>query len=677
MPYYVRTPIHNTIPGPNETATSSPPPPPEEDDEGLYVSGYDVIICGTNLVHAILASALSLAGKTVLHCDGSDTYGAGDATYPLKGLMEWVECKTKGQNSVIEDDVEKVEGGTTLKLHPLGRLGSLHIHDRSRVMDEDTLDVGTSVITSYGKGIIKSRSNDQAVVSLTSWKLANDIHPTLFIPLEQSQTETPKIQSTHHYDVHRTLSESRSFALDLTPYLLLGSSPSISRIISSGVADYLCFKSLLSLRIMKKDAKTKTTRCQLVPCSKGDVFQTTLLNPMEKRKLMKLLRAAGDYGAVRAEEVETVERLNETKLSTGRSLSRPQNKSVGGLDLEKFEKEEEGGEMRFDEYLTAEYKLSDALKVIVIHALAMVEEGCGVREGMMGLYRHLESLGKFGGTAFLCPMYGSGELTQAFCRCSAVNGGVYLLRRTPLQINTSDSTLLIGPDPDPTFGSNEVKSIPYRNIVTSEDAIVNKKNNQKKRILRRISVIRNNPKETEEERYFVTLPPQTVRNDHPIQCLVLDQSTSVAARGYAVVQLSMVVDEADPAKVDHEILREALLSLLACQERDCDEIHFITFSVGSPSDDVLDTDEETNVYISKRPKLSLTVDAAFDQAEAIFKKICPDEEFLLMSQERKKQRMAQMGNEENDEEKEVLESALSMIDAGKVDNAVETEGGNP
>jgi RAB protein geranylgeranyltransferase component A len=39
------------------------------------------------------------------------------------------------------------------------------------------------------------------------------------------------------------------------------------------------------------------------------------------------------------------------------------------------------------------------------------------------------SLGRFGNTPFLWPMYGSGELPQAFCRLCAVFGGVYYLDR--------------------------------------------------------------------------------------------------------------------------------------------------------------------------------------------------------------------------------------------------------
>ncbi|CAN0435773.1 unnamed protein product, partial [Discosporangium mesarthrocarpum] len=43
--------------------------------------------------------------------------------------------------------------------------------------------------------------------------------------------------------------------------------------------------------------------------------------------------------------------------------------------------------------------------------------------------RHLSALGRFGSTAFITPMFGVGELPQAFCRMAAVHGAVYVLRR--------------------------------------------------------------------------------------------------------------------------------------------------------------------------------------------------------------------------------------------------------
>jgi GDP dissociation inhibitor len=50
-------------------------------------------------------------------------------------------------------------------------------------------------------------------------------------------------------------------------------------------------------------------------------------------------------------------------------------------------------------------------------------------EGVTRTKRFLNSLGRYGNTPFLWPMYGSGEIPQCFCRLCAVFGGVYHLKR--------------------------------------------------------------------------------------------------------------------------------------------------------------------------------------------------------------------------------------------------------
>ena len=50
---------------------------------------------------------------------------------------------------------------------------------------------------------------------------------------------------------------------------------------------------------------------------------------------------------------------------------------------------------------------------------------------------HLTTLGRFGNTAFLTPLWGAGEMPQAFCRLAAVNSGIYLLRKTPVEMHVA------------------------------------------------------------------------------------------------------------------------------------------------------------------------------------------------------------------------------------------------
>jgi len=49
------------------------------------------------------------------------------------------------------------------------------------------------------------------------------------------------------------------------------------------------------------------------------------------------------------------------------------------------------------------------------------------KDSLEEIRRYLESLGRFGNAAYLYPVYGISELSQAFCRMCAVFGGVYML----------------------------------------------------------------------------------------------------------------------------------------------------------------------------------------------------------------------------------------------------------
>jgi len=59
--------IHTKNSSPNKNNDNDDATTTKEDE-------YDVIICGTDLIQSILSSALSRAGKKVLHCDGKYFY---------------------------------------------------------------------------------------------------------------------------------------------------------------------------------------------------------------------------------------------------------------------------------------------------------------------------------------------------------------------------------------------------------------------------------------------------------------------------------------------------------------------------------------------------------------------------------------------------------------------------
>ena len=63
--------------------------------------------------------------------------------------------------------------------------------------------------------------------------------------------------------------------------------------------------------------------------------------------------------------------------------------------------------------------------------MAMTSEtGSSTIDGLKATKNFLHSLGRYGNTPFLFPLYGQGELPQCFCRMCAVFGGIYCLRHS-------------------------------------------------------------------------------------------------------------------------------------------------------------------------------------------------------------------------------------------------------
>ena len=72
-------------------------------------------------------------------------------------------------------------------------------------------------------------------------------------------------------------------------------------------------------------------------------------------------------------------------------------------------------EKPFSEFLRSR-RLTDNLTHHVTHAIAMVTPETPTLEALRSTQKFLRSLGRYGNTPFLWPMYGSGEIPQCFCR---------------------------------------------------------------------------------------------------------------------------------------------------------------------------------------------------------------------------------------------------------------------
>ncbi|KAK8717631.1 hypothetical protein V6N13_044892 [Hibiscus sabdariffa] len=194
---------------------------------------------------------------------------------------------------------------------------------------------------------------------------------------------------------------SRKFILDVAgPRVFFCADKSIELILNTGANQYMEFKSIDATFV--GDSKGNLLN---VPDSRAAIFKDKSLGLMEKNLLMRFF-----------------------KLVQGH-LADEQDVKISDEDLQS----------PFVDFLN-KMGLPPKIKSFILYAIAMADydqEDTGVcgdllktKDGIDQLALYNASIGRFQNAsgALLYPIYGQGELSQAFCRRAAVKGCVYVLR---------------------------------------------------------------------------------------------------------------------------------------------------------------------------------------------------------------------------------------------------------
>jgi len=517
---------------------------------------------------------------------------------------------------------------------------------------------------------------------------------------------------------------------DLSFMTIFANGPAVHTLLESNVAEYLEFKSVEG--ILWWDSATGAL--VPVPCAKNHVFTSRLVaSPMEKRKLMKVLSLFMDYGTTTAtaftstqeeqsdddpmnesthdyhpkhdkddEDNEVlVQSLNERHLNQGRSLARPQNKAVATIELDRLRAFLElHPNIPFEDYLSKQHGLSPKLTQIIRFALALDTNTTassvdhviaspstslpshGLAQNISNLTQHLQSLGRYGSTALLTPVYGSGELSQAFCRSAAVFGATYLLRRRPCGINVlakedeADgnrqpllTVVLEGEEVqrdehDSTSPALPSQSLSYKKIACSHVVVprtalappdsTRNISSRQKRIVRRMSLLRKPLVSSEaghennnhpDQRHLMIFPPKTLmEQDHVIYGMTADESIQVAPKGFTILYLTTVIpppsgggganQDESTLNATTKLLDEVATMLLSSSSSSENmEVYHTTFSYLAVDDEEhVDADQATgipradafptNVHLCPSLGATVTADVAFVQAQILFDQIC-------------------------------------------------------
>nr|CAD7425470.1 unnamed protein product [Timema monikensis] len=364
--------------------------------------------------------------------ESKEYYGDLWASFNFDGLQKWVQDFKQSEHSLeINSDMENFK--------TLIKEGETLLNAKNKIPTVFKIEENW-----YIPKVVNEPVESRPLTSITHLesleKGSGDSEQEASKPLSDDDEVASPPQSKL-WSQDKFLKEYRKFNLDLAPKLLFARGSLVELLISSNIARYAEFRSVTRVLTWLED------RLELVPCSRADVFSTHHISVVEKRMLMKLMATCVEPGSSDKEFEEKfpdasilgkfllyvlVQSFHE--IVSVKDRSRSSRPSVLTPELTKHVQQTlqhfpEYADKTFVEYLKSK-KLTSNLVHYVLYAIAMATDKTPCLEGVARTQRFLNSLGRYGNTPFLWPMYGSGELPQCFCRLCAVFGGLYHLKRT-------------------------------------------------------------------------------------------------------------------------------------------------------------------------------------------------------------------------------------------------------
>ncbi|KAF3440873.1 hypothetical protein FNV43_RR19159 [Rhamnella rubrinervis] len=280
-------------------------------------------------------------------------------------------------------------GKTVLHLDPNPFYGShfasLPLHDLPAFLNSHSTPLQSSTTTTT----VTIDGNDYTVVDLSRRSLYSDIEVSSYAPEILAEN-------------------SRKFNIDLGgPKVLFCADKAIDLILKSSTNQYVEFKGIDASFVCSENGRLSN-----VPDSRAAIFKDKSLSLTEKNQLMRFFKLVQQH-------LEASEREG----------SESDNARISEEDLDS----------PFVEFLQ-KMRLPPKIKSIILYAVAMADydqdnlEVCKdllkTKDGINRLTLYHKSVGRFTNApgALLYPIYGNGELSQAFCRRAAVKGCLYVLR---------------------------------------------------------------------------------------------------------------------------------------------------------------------------------------------------------------------------------------------------------
>ncbi|KAJ4753044.1 Rab GDP-dissociation inhibitor [Rhynchospora pubera] len=386
-----------------------------------------------------------------------------------------------------------------------------------------------------------------------------------FLSYISSPSSPPNLYSDVEASSQSLPEPSRSYLVDLVgPRLLYCSDETVDLLLRSGASHHVEFKSVDS-SLVYWDGKL----CS-VPDSRQAIFKDKSLGLTEKSQMMKFFK------------------LVQSHISLTRSGTTTESGEEGGVMIP-----EEDLEMPFVEFLKKQ-RLPPKIRALVLYAIAMADyeqdngDSCKIvvstREGIETISLYTSSIGRFANAvgAFIYPMYGHGELPQAFCRCAAVKGALYVLRMPVIDILTDkESNKYIGvrlASGQEIFSSKLVLDPSYQipASLSPRETVVS--SNLSSYVAKGVCIT-DRSLEPNSANILLVFPPKSLHQEQStaVRALQISGNVAVCPSGFFIVHLSTPCEDAALGK---EYINSAMKALFNSRELPAESVQAQTKEEG-------------------------------------------------------------------------------------------------
>ena len=500
----------------------------------------------------------------MLHLDVNRFYGEQWASFTLQGL----------ENSF--EEIPKTHDSSTVQYrHFLEHLSFRNVLEEQKNQQPNETESSSGVVTNNE---LEELSSDVQQVSTNE-----PIEATIEVPISD-KIPTPEKEHTPEkmqWTLEKFNKIKRRINIDIRPTLCYSDGAMVQLLRDSNCSRYLEFKAVNRSFVHYEGELIQA------PCNREQVFNCKHLKVLEKRIMMKFVTFAFQVDVEGEEYAEWAD--------------------------------------KGEDELYQSFKLTPGLVKLVKASMVVSSKEClSAHEAIRTIKFYLKNVGVYGSMPFICPVYGAGELPQAFARFSAVFGSIYVLDIEVSDLNSDETnnfsgvTLQTGQKISgkyciisPNYAPSPQDSYPEAQIRISHAVYLTDSSIKPK----------SKPQE-QDDISVVHILPECLSNKMAVSGYEYGPKSYLPSEDMYMVHLTTPAEPQNNPVTDLEYIADQITENVGI-------LHKTFFStVMSKEEGKINTKLENNIFRTSRPTFNIGYKDSIDEARTAFSVLYPEEEFM-------------------------------------------------